>query len=59
MKAWKEYSIQEKRMIIVIGVLLLAVFLSFGRVCQGFKKGFKFFYSTEKVNVRDSLKQEQ
>ncbi|WP_294140312.1 hypothetical protein [uncultured Sanguibacteroides sp.] len=56
MKAWKDYTKQEKRMIIVLGVLLLAVLLSFGRVNREFRKGVKFFYpSLEKVSTPDSV----
>ena len=38
-------------MIIIIGVLLLAILLSFGRIGSGWKKGFDFFYSSPKEEV--------
>lgn len=41
MKKWCEYTRQEKMMIIVLIVLLVAVGLSWGRVSEGFNKGVK------------------
>lgn len=60
MKAWRNYSKEEKRMVIIIGVLLLAVLLSFGRVNRGWKQGFDFFYSSpqEKVDTNARSSQE-
>lgn len=49
MKKWKEFSREERRMIIIIGVLLVAILLSFGRVKEQFDKGIKFFFSKEQV----------
>ena len=40
MKSWKNYNQKERRMIIIIGVLLLAILLSFGRISSRWKKGF-------------------
>lgn len=51
MKAWKNYTKEERRMLIIIGVLLLAILLSFGRISSGWKKGFDFFYSTPQEEV--------
>lgn len=45
MKKWKDYSRQEKGMLIVICVLLLAILLTYGRVQKGVEKGYQFFYS--------------
>lgn len=44
MKKWKEYNSTEKGMVIMIGVLLLAILLNFGRVQKGFEKGMTFFF---------------
>lgn len=46
MKKWREYTRQEKTMIIVLIVLLIAVLLSWGRVSEGFTKGVDVFYYT-------------
>ena len=43
MKSWKNYNQKERRMIIIIGVLLLAILLSFGRISSSWKKGVDFF----------------
>ena len=51
MKSWKNYNQKERRMIIIIGVLLLAILLSFGRISSSCKKGFDFFYSSPKEEV--------
>ena len=61
MRAWKNYSKEERKMIIIIGVLLLAILLSFVRISRGWKKGFDFFYSSpkEKVNKDAQLNQGQ
>lgn len=45
MKKWSEYSGSEKGMVIVIGVMLIAVCLSFGRIQDGFRKGITFFFA--------------
>lgn len=52
MKKWKEFSGSEKRMVIVLGVLLLAVILNFGHVSKESEKGFSRFFSspTDTVN---------
>ena len=57
MKSWKNYNQEERRMIIIIGVLLLAILLSFGRISSSWKKGFDFFYSSPKVNEDAQLNQ--
>ncbi|MGL5682482.1 MAG: hypothetical protein ACRDDZ_05415 [Marinifilaceae bacterium] len=44
MKKWCEYSKSEKRMVLVIGTLLLAVILSHSRVSDGIEKGMDYFY---------------
>lgn len=46
MKKWCEYTRQEKMMIIVLIVLLVAVGLSWGRVSEGFNKGVNLFYNS-------------
>ena len=38
MKKWKEYSPPEKRMLIALVVLVVAVLLSWGRVSDSLKK---------------------
>ena len=39
MKKWREYSASEKRMLVVLGILILLILLTFGRVSQGVQKG--------------------
>lgn len=46
MKKWKEYTSQEKRMILVLGVLLVLVLLSWGRIERGFHRGQEIFFGT-------------
>lgn len=46
MKKWREYTRQEKTMMIVLIVLLIAVLLNWGRVSEGFTKGVDAFYHT-------------
>lgn len=58
MKAWKDFSKEEKRMMIIIGVLLLAILLSFGRITSGWKKGFDFFYSSPQEEVKQKVQAE-
>lgn len=58
MKAWKDFSKEEKRMMIIIGVLLLAILLSFGRITSGWKKGFDFFYSSPQEEVKQEVQAE-
>jgi hypothetical protein len=58
MKAWKDFSSEEKRMMIIIGVLLLAILLSFGRITSGWKKGFDFFYSSPQDEVKTEVQAE-
>lgn len=58
MKAWKDFSSEEKRMMIIIGVLLLAILLSFGRITSGWKKGFDFFYSSPQNEVKTEVQAE-
>lgn len=38
-------------MLIILGVLLLAVLLSFGRIRQQFSKGVDFFFGGTEQNV--------
>lgn len=45
MKKWKDYSKSEKGMIITIGILILLIVMSSGRVQQGIRKGFNHFFS--------------
>ena len=59
MRAWKNYSKEERKMIIIIGVLLLAILLSFGRNSSGWKKGFDFFYSSPKEEVNKDARLNQ
>lgn len=58
MKAWKDFSKEEKKMMIIIGVLLLAILLSFGRITSGWKKGFDFFYSSPQEEVKKEVQAE-
>lgn len=58
MKAWKDFSKEEKRMMIIIGVLLLAILLSFGRITSGWTKGFDFFYSSPQEEVKQEVQAE-
>ncbi len=58
MKAWKDFNKEEKRMMIIIGVLLLAILLSFGRITSGWKKGFDFFYSSPQEEVKQEVQAE-
>lgn len=58
MKAWKDFSSEEKRMMIIIGVLLLAILLSFGRITSGWKKGFDFFYPSSQDEVKTEVQAE-
>lgn len=46
MKKWKDYTPPERRMIVVLAVLLVAVVLSWGRIHNGVAKGFNIFYET-------------
>ena len=59
MRAWKNYSKEERKMIIIIGVLLLAILLSFGRISNSWKKGFDFFYSSPKEEVNEDAQLNQ
>ena len=59
MRAWKNYSKEERKMIIIIGVLLLAILLSFGRISSSWKKGFDFFYSSPKEEVNEDAQLNQ
>lgn len=45
MKKWSNFTREERRMIIIIGVLLIAILLSFGRIRRQFSKGIDFFFS--------------
>ena len=45
MKKWREYSASEKRMLVVLGILILLILLTFGRVSQGVQKGMSRFFS--------------
>ena len=44
MKKWREYSASEKRMLVVLGILILLILLTFGRVSQGVQKGMSRFF---------------
>ena len=55
MKAWNNYAKEERRMLIIIGVLLLAILLSFGRISSDWKKGFDFFYPTPQKEVNKDV----
>ena len=57
MKSWKNYNQKERRLI--IGVLLLAILLSFGRISSSWKKGFDFFYSSPKEEVNEDAQLNQ
>ncbi|WP_161876392.1 hypothetical protein [Odoribacter sp. Z80] len=46
MRKWKEYTLQEKMMIIAIITLLIAVLFSWKRVSSGFGEGMSNFYKT-------------
>lgn len=46
MKKWKDYTRQEKSMMIVLFVLLIVVLLSWGRVHDGVQKGMTIFYGS-------------
>ena len=54
MKSWKNYNQKERRMIIIIGVLLC-----FGRISSSWKKGFDFFYSSPKEEVNEDAQLNQ
>lgn len=54
MKKWNEYTLPEKRMIVVIGILLVLILLTFGRVDREIRKGFgNFFSSSAPTTVQD------
>lgn len=53
MKKWNEFSGSEKRMIIVLGVLVILIVLTFGRVIQGVRNGFSHFFSTPADTVQE------
>ena len=59
MKAWNNYAKEERRMLIIIGVLLLAILLSFGRISSAWKKGFDFFYPTPQKEVNKDVQLNQ
>lgn len=59
MESWKNYNQKERRMVIIIGVLLLAILLSFVRISSCWKKGFDFFYSFPKVEVNEDAQLNQ
>lgn len=48
MKVWKDYSKSERSMIVAIGVLLLLILLTSGRVKEGIHRGFGHFFSVQK-----------
>lgn len=52
MKKWSEYTGQEKRMVIVIAVLLIVVLLSWGRVRNDFRKGVEVFFGIPRDTVQ-------
>jgi len=45
MKKWKDFTREERRMLIIAGVLLIVVLLSLGRIREQFSKGVNFFFS--------------
>lgn len=51
MKKWKEYTKQERTMIILVFLLLLAILINWARVSDGFHKGMKTFYGTSADTV--------
>ncbi len=53
MKKWNEFSGSEKRMIIVLGVLVILIVLTFGRVNQGVRNGFSHFFSIPADTVQE------
>lgn len=52
MKKWSEYSASEKRMLIVIGILLVLILLTLERVNQGVQKGMGRFFSNPADTVQ-------
>jgi len=58
MKRWKDYNTNEKLMIGMIVMLIICVFLSWGRITKGISKGFTFLNSDSNTSVEqnDSLK---
>ena len=52
MKKWREYSASEKRMLVVLGILILLILLTFGRVSQGVQKGMSRFFSDSADTVQ-------
>ena len=52
MKKWREYSASEKRMLVVLGILILLILLTFGRVSQGVQKGMRRFFSDSADTVQ-------
>lgn len=52
MKKWKEYTLQERMMIVAVIILLIAVLLSWKRISSGFGEGMNHFYKTS-VNSSD------
>lgn len=59
MKSWKNYTREERTMVIIIGVLLLAILLSFGRISNGWKKGVEFFYSSPESEMKQDVQLRQ
>ncbi|WP_251621027.1 hypothetical protein [Odoribacter lunatus] len=45
MKKWKDYTKQERAMLIAIGILLILILLTSGRVKNGIQKGFQRFFT--------------
>lgn len=52
MKKWRDYSGSEKRMLVVICVLIILVILTFSRVNQGVRTGFGHFFSAPADTVQ-------
>jgi len=57
MKRWKDFNTTEKMMIAMILMLIVCIFLSWGRITNGVAKGFSFFGITDKTSTAqiDSL----
>lgn len=51
MKKWKEYTQSERAMLIAIGILILLILLTSGRVKDGVQRGFHHFFPTPTEKV--------
>lgn len=52
MKSWNQYSKSEKGMLITVGILLVLLLATSGRVSEGVQKGFQRFFSTPSDTVQ-------